>query len=128
MAADPKFTATPRIGIAQISTTNTGRDGTGTLGSVLTGVAAGTRIDRVEIQATVTTTAGMVRLFIDDGTNIRMVREIPVSAITVSATVGGFNAIVDFPEGLVLPSASHVLKAGTEKAETFNVFAFGGDF
>jgi hypothetical protein len=50
---------------------------------VLTGVAAGTKVFEVRVQATVTTTAGMVRLYYYDGTNTRLFDEIPVSAITV---------------------------------------------
>lgn len=129
MAANtqPIFTLTPKIGIAQISTANANRDGTGTLGTVLTGAEFGTRINRVEIQATGTTTAGMIRLFIDDGANVRLWREVTVTAITPSATVVAFTGSIVPTEPLVLPY-NHVLKAATEKAETFNVFAHAGDY
>ena len=123
----PIFTLTPQIGMAQISTANTNRDGTGTLGTVVSGGSNGTRIDRVTVAATVTTTAGMVRLFLYDGTNTRLLAELPVTAITVAASVAGFTQTLAFANGLVLPSG-WALKASTHNAETFNVFAFGGDF
>src|SRR5688572_17684881 len=129
MAANSvQFTATPRIGMAQISAANTNRDGTGTVVDIITGVAAGTYIKRVTIKATVTTTAGMVRLYLHDGTNTRLYAEVDVVAFTVSATVKSFSYQVEFPDGLILPSASWVLRASTHNAETFNVIAEGADY
>lgn len=126
----PIFTLTPVCKTARIATANTNRDGSGTLGSVVTGGASGTRIDRILVQATATTTAGMVRLFVDDGTNIRAIGEIPVTAITPSATVAAFTFEVYRLDGLpvaVLPSG-YILKAGTHNAESFDVTAFGGEY
>ncbi|NBX74718.1 MAG: hypothetical protein EBQ89_10555, partial [Alphaproteobacteria bacterium] len=71
MATDPNFAGTPLAGNAQISTANTNRDGTGTLGTVVTAGASGSRIEEIVIEATGTTTAGMIRLFLNDGTNTR---------------------------------------------------------
>ncbi len=123
----PIFTLTPQIGMVQISTANANRDGTGTLGTVLSGAVNGTRVDRITVTATVSTTAGMVRLFLYDGTNTRLFYEIPVTAITVSASVAGFTQTIALANGLVLPSGWS-LKAATHNAETFNVLAFAGDF
>lgn len=127
MSSTANYAATPRLGIGQVSAANTNRDGTGTLVDIITGVAAGTRIDRVVVEAIVTTTAGMVRLYIDDGTNIRLYAEIPVFAVTVSASVAAFRAVLETPN-LNLPSTSHILKASTHNAEAINVFAHGGDY
>ena len=128
---NPIFTLTPNLGRARIATANTNRDGTGTLGTVITGSGNGTRVDRIRIMATGTTTAGMVRLFIDDTTNIRLWREVAVSALTPSATVQVFAAEVTTPDSnsplLVLPS-TYILKAGTHNAEQFDVIAHGGDY
>jgi hypothetical protein len=120
------------IGIAQISVANTALDGTGTLATVITGAADGTRISRITIKATGNTTAGIVRLFIADNAtpaNIRLWREVSVTAITVSGTVTGFRAEINLPaeSALVLPSGWS-LRAGTHNAETFNVFAEGGNY
>ena len=128
----PIFVLTPKIGMARISTANTNRDGTGTLGDVITGGTFGTRVVRIHIRATVTTTAGMVRLFISDGSNIRFWDEVSVTAITVSATVQAFEATIITPDSasplLVLPSG-YVLKAGTHNgSEPFDVIAHGGDY
>jgi hypothetical protein len=128
MADNASYAATPRIGYVQATAANTNRDGTtGTYYSVITGAAGGTRIDRVVMQAAVTTTAGMVRLFIDDGSSVKLYAEVPVAAITASGTVAAFRASIETPD-LNLPSSSHVLKANINNAEAMNIFAHGGDY
>lgn len=136
MAASPQYASTPKVGTAVISTANTARDGTGTIGTVFTAGTSGSRIDGIEIQATGTTTAGMVRLFISDGTNHRLFAEVPVVAVTPSATIPAFSTLVQGnATGLVnitpLPiniPTGWSLRASTHNAESFNVIAFGGDF
>jgi hypothetical protein len=131
MATTPQFATTPKCAMAQVSVANTGRDGTGTLATVYTAGASGSRIDRIVIAATGTTTAGLVRLFIHDGTNARLYTEIPVFANTVSSTTAAFNTTA---EAVTMPSympillpTGYSLRASTEKAETFNIIAVGGD-
>jgi hypothetical protein len=130
MAANlnPIFTLIPVIGCVEISTANTNRDGTGTLGTVLTGAAEGTRVTKVTIQALGTTTAGMVRLFIDTGAAIYLWKEIPITAITGSASVAEFFYALELlgERALILPTG-YILKASTHNAETFNVIAEGGN-
>lgn len=129
MAANtqPIFTITPKIGIAQVSEANANRDGTGTVITVITGATYGTRLNRIEIQATGITTAGMLRLFISNGTNTRLWKETVVSAITPSAAVAAFSASIVPSEPLILPSG-YSLIASTEKAETFNIIVHAGDY
>ena len=127
MAAAPIFIGTVKSPTAQISTANTNRDGTGTLGTVYTAGALGGRIDKLIIQATGTTTAGMIRLFMGT-TGQYLIQEISVVATTPSATVPAWSAEVVFEQGLTL-EAAYLLKAGTQIAETFNVTVVnGGDF
>ena len=126
MASSPVFQAIPRLSSVAISAANTNRDGSGTVVEVIAGVAAGTEIRRVIVQATGTTTAGMVRLFLYDGTNYRALREIDVTALTVGAATKAFRAEVAFSD-LILPSASWKIVAAPHNAETFHVTAMGGD-
>ena len=126
MATTPAFTSTPRVGSAQVSAANTNRDGTGTIVDVLTGVAAGTKVFEVVVQATVTTTAGMVRLYYYDGTNTRLLDEVPVTATTVSASAPAFRASRTYTN-LVLAGSTHKLQASTHNAEAINVVALAGD-
>lgn len=123
MATAPVFAVTPALGSAQISTANTNRDGTGTIGTVLTAGANGTKVNQVDIVAAGTTTAGVVRLFINDGTNTRLLYEQLVAAATPSATVDVERYTVNF-DHLVLPTG-YSLRAATHNAEAFNIFAYG---
>lgn len=134
MAANttPTFVITPKMGMVRFATGNSNRDGTGTLADIITGGTFGTRIDRVTFMATSTTTAGLLRLYIYDGSSAtRLWREVPVTAVTPSGTVATFRAVIQSPDAhsplLVLPN-SYVLKCSTVNAEQFDAIAHGGDF
>jgi len=128
MATTPNFASTARMATASISAANTGRDGTGTIVTVMAGVAAGTRIFEVDYTATVTTTAGMCRLFLssDSGTTWKLFDEISVAAATPSASVKATRVATQYTN-LILPSSSWVLGASTHNAEAAVVTALGGD-
>lgn len=127
MGATANFASTPRREVADISAANTNRDGTGTIVSALTAGASGGRVDRIEIKAVSTTTAGMVRAFIKDGAGAwKLWREYSIDAITPSATTQSFTTRDD--------DIGEILKAGmqlgfsTNNAEAFSVHVGGGDF
>ena len=126
MAYAPQFAATPRIEVAQVSTSNSNRDGTGTIATVLTASLTGTRIDYVAIKAVASTSAGAVRLFIHDGTNARLLTEVPVPETFPLPVDKTFEQLVELAGGVVLPT-NYSLRASTESSNTFNIFAFGGD-
>lgn len=116
-----------RTEVAQLSAANPNRDGTGTIVNVFTAGTAGSRIDDITIAPVATTTAGMVRFYIHDGTTARFWREFPVAANTLSATNPSVPTLLS-RLGLVLrPGFS--LRASTEKAEAINVLVTSsGDF
>ena len=128
----PNFTGAPRQTVTQISTANTNRDGTGTIGTCFTAGNMGSRIDKIRISGTGTTTAGVVRIYIHDGSNARLLDEVLVTAITPSTSIAVFEAEISYTDGLLLPapggSTAWSLRASTHNAETFNVFVQGGDF
>lgn len=119
MASNANYAATPKSALAQLSAANTLRDGTGTIVTVLTAGTSGSRVDDIVITATGTTTAGMVRLFLHDGTNARLLREVPVTAITPSGTVQAFTA--SLPNLALVLAPGWSLRASTHNAESFNV-------
>lgn len=126
MATNPAFAVTPRISSVNVATANANRDGTGTVATLITGVAAGTRIAEIVAQARVTTTAGMVRVFLHDGTTFYLFDEIAISAATVSASVKGTRVSVSYAN-LILPSASWSVRVSTHNAESIDVTALGAD-
>jgi hypothetical protein len=132
MATQAQYASVPKVGIATISTANTNRDGTGTIGTVFSAGSNGSRIDAIDIQAIATTTAGMIRLFIHDGTTAHLINEVPVLAITPSGTVPAWAAQLNTNTmtqilPIILPTG-YSLRAATNNAESFKVIAFGGDF
>lgn len=126
MADSPAFAVTPRLAAVNIATANTNRDGTGTVATLITGAATGTRIAEIVVQARGTTTAGMVRVFLFDGTTYRFLDEISVAAATVSATVKGTRVSTAY-NNLILPNASWSIVVATHNAESIDVIAFGAD-
>lgn len=130
VTATPIFSQAVRHAVAAISTANTNRDGSGTIGTIFTADATdGSIVDSVTIAATGTTTAGVVRLFVHNGSAAFLLAEILVPAITPSTSVAAFRRVLDFSQAgnpLYLP-AGWSLRASTHNAETFNVHAFGSD-
>ena len=131
MAANqlPIFPKTLAVGIANISAANANRTVTGVTGlvSVLAAGAEGSRLDRITIQATATTTAGMIRLWLYSGSgDAQLWKEVPVTAATPSATVQAFSYELDLSREL-LP-VGYSLYASTNNADAFNVIAFGGAY
>jgi hypothetical protein len=127
MSTSPIFVGTPKAWQNQISAANTARDGSGTLVTIAAGGPNGSRISSVKAVAAATVTAGVVRLFLNDGTNKRLLKEILVPATTPSTSVETWSADYTFVDGLVLANGWSLM-AATNNAETFNVFALGGDF
>jgi hypothetical protein len=128
---EPVFALTPIVGVGQISTANTNRDGTGTIVTIATANKnAGLRIDTITIKATVTNTATVVMLFILDGTNTRLWKEKEIAAVTPSTSVKAAETIIsqdtddDLP--FVLPSG-YSIGAAPQTAHTFNVIIQGGE-
>ena len=126
MATAPAFAVTPRIASVNVATANTNRDGTGTVATLITGAATGTRIAEIVCQAKVTTTAGMVRIFLYDGTTYYFFDEVSIAAATVSATVKGTRQSVLYAN-LVLPNANWSVRVSTHNAESIDVTALGAD-
>lgn len=127
MSANPIYVGSPKTWQAALSAANTNRDGTGTLVDAASGGSIGSRIDKVRAVASGATTAGVVRLFLYDGTNTYLIKEILVSAITPGTAQEVWSGEWD-ADGLVLTTNAWKLRASTHNAEAFKVFAKGGDF
>ncbi len=127
MSINANYVATPKSPAILISTANTARDGSGTILSLYVAPASGARVDDISIQAIGTTTQGMIRLFLHNAVSAFLIKEIPVQAITPSATNASFGVLLT-DLGIVLQS-THSLRVSTEKGESFHVVVTrGGDF
>lgn len=115
-------------GIGQVSTANSNLDGSGTLATILTAASNGTNIQSVTVKSIVNTSAGMIRLFIYNGTTNFLYSELPVPAVTKSSTAHSFSARELFGGNDFALQSGHILKASTQVGETMNVIAEGLDW
>jgi hypothetical protein len=127
MSSAPIFVGSPQVWQAALSAANTNRDGTGTIVDLVTGGASGSRIDKVRVAASGSCSAGVIRLYLYDGTNTYLIKEILVQAITPSTSIAVWEGEWD-ADGLVLPTSTWKLRASTHNAEAFKIFAKGGNF
>jgi hypothetical protein len=123
----PIFVQTPKAAKGRISAANTGRDGSGTVVTIHTAGANGALFKGLRVQAEVTTTAGVVRIFKQTAGagNIELIKEILVAAVTPSTSVEAFSAEW-YPTGGIQLGAGDLLIAATHNAEAMGVFLEGG--
>ena len=127
--ATPIFSQAVRAAAVLISTANTNRDGSGTIGTIFSAGTNGSAVDHIDITAIGTTTAGVIRLYIHNNVAAFLWKEILVTAITPSTSVAVWSYSVDCSQRssvLYLP-ANYSLRASTHNAESFNVAALGSD-
>lgn len=129
MATSPQFISAGRIGVGSTASANTAIDGTGSITSVITGAATGTRVLEVIVKGAATTAAAVVNLFIslDGGTTWTIFDSQLVTAATPSTTVASFEVSIVY-SNLILPGTSAILGFTTTIAQATKVIALGGDF
>lgn len=129
MAGTPGFAATIRAAFGSVNTANTARDGTGTIATILTAGASGTKIDEIVVAAQDNPADSIVNLFLHDGTTARYFDAVDMADPAAgSATVETFRAVKPYAN-LEIPSGWS-LRASITAAPTaglVGVFAFGGD-
>lgn len=118
MATNPTFASVPRHAGALLSNS-------GTVVTVLSAVPAGTRLDRVVVLGSSTTTQYLCRFLLNDGSNARPFYEQPITANTVSAS----NASSRYEWGFtdVTLCSGESLQAVLTSSENIVVHAFGAD-
>lgn len=127
MADSPVYASTVNTGAGALSVANTGRDGSGTVVTLFTAGAGGSRIDKIVCKATVTTTAGTLRFWLHNGSTAYLFHEEVVAANTVSATNPAWGCVITLDGGVTIPTG-WTLKGATNNAETFNIIVTGGNF
>lgn len=130
VTATPIFVQTPKTAIGSLATANTNRDGSGTIATIYTAGSNGSRLDHVDIVSYGTVTAGVIRLYVHDGSTAFLWKEILVTATTPSTTVAVWSYTLDCsqPQNLLVLPTGYSLRASTHNAENFRVLAVGGDF
>ena len=128
MATSPAFVSTPRLTSAVLSTANLNLDGTGTITSLITGVAAGTRVLEIDTQCSATSAAALVNLFIsaDSGSTWTLFDQIAITAAASSATVKANRNTATY-QNLILPGTTYSIGCTTTITQATKVHALAGD-
>jgi hypothetical protein len=132
VATVPAFTVgTNALNSVNVSAANTARDGTGTIVTLVTAVAAGTVVRGVQLKAAVTTAQACILFWTssDSGSTWKLLDEVTVAAITPSNTTPSwsFNYRPPDPQGLILPGSTWRLGFTSTIAQSTNAIAYGGD-
>jgi hypothetical protein len=133
MATSAQYASTPVFGSANLTTADTSLTAPTTVGTILTAGASGTRIDYIDIQGVATTVAGLINLFVFDGTNYILWQQVPVQAVTSSTTVPAFAlALSSNGNANIMPlnlPTGYSLRAATSVAQTgVRITAYGGNY
>ena len=133
MTTSAQYASIPKVGSALLTTADTSLTAPSTVGTVFTAGSSGSRIDYIDIQGVATTIAGLINLFIYDGTTYFLWQQIPVQAVTSSTTAPAFTAILSSNSNAnIMPlniPTGYSLRATTTTAQTgVRVIAYGGDF
>lgn len=115
----------PRLGRVSISTANPNLDGTGTISSLVTAGNDGTLVKSITIKSTGVNSQGMIRIFINNGTNYFLYQEIMVPANFPTGVVTSFSAKINF---LVNLEPGYSIGVSTQNAENFSIIADCFDF
>jgi hypothetical protein len=126
MAVNPQFAATPRIGSVSISTAETSLTAPTSFGTLITGVAAGTRVAEIVVKCAATSAAALIRVFLFDGTNYFLFDEIAVGNVTSSNTTATARVTATY-NNLILPSSSWSLRVTTTISQAVHVTALAAD-
>jgi diphthamide biosynthesis methyltransferase len=133
MSTTAQYASTPKVGSALLTTADTSLTAPTTVGTVFTAGSSGSRIDYIEVMGVATTVAGLINLFIYDGSTYSLWQQIPVLAVTTSTTAASFTAVISSNSNanvmpLTIPTG-YSLRATTTVAQTgVRVIAYGGDF
>jgi len=129
MAADPSFAATARASSALPTTADTSLTAPTNQVTVLTPGAAGSKVEEIVCQGVGTSVAGVVNIFIYDGSTYHLFDQFLITAVTPSTTAVAFRLARKY-DNLFIP-AGYTLRASQSiagNASIIKVTALGGDF
>lgn len=138
----PIFPISPKVSWGTLTAANTAKDGTGTVATVYTAGANGSRIDQIKVRALGTNVATVMRFFINNGSvnttaaNNSLIHEVTIAATTLSETAAladnditiskGTDVFVPIP---YLPAGYKInVTIGTAVAAGLQVTVNGGDY
>jgi hypothetical protein len=125
-------TQTATITAAGLQATGNARSGSNAnlpTGAVLllSGGTSGSKVDEITFTAIATSTSNVGRIFINNGTNVYLYKEVSIPAVTASASVPAASVTISF-NNLLIPSGSSIYVSVATLDSGYAVSAFGGDF
>lgn len=130
---NPIFPITPNVGMGKVLTANTALDGTGTVTTVFTAGANGSRVDTINLWHLGTNVVTVIRIFVNNGqtnataTNNSLWWEATMAANTISQVAAsvpqGINANLVLPAGYTL-----IATTGTTIAAGVMISVQGGNY
>lgn len=127
MAAEPAFAVTPRMSAVSIATAESSLTAPTNVGTLITGVAAGTRVAEIVVKCAAASSAAIVRVFLFDGTTYWLFDEISVAAVASPGASTATTRVSTLYSNLVLPSSSWSIRVTTSVSQATHVTALGAD-
>lgn len=134
MSSTPSFASTVSLGAVQLGAVETSLNAPAQSSVVVTAGASGTKIEEVVVNAattslTPTTVAGLVYLFLYDGSTYYLFDTITVTAVTASATTAPYRGNARYANLWLKTGWSlRASQSHTTNANLLKVSAFGADF
>lgn len=125
----PRFISTPQTWFKAVTAVNTTFAGSGSLDTIITAPAEGSKIDYMMFQAQAATLSNVLNIFLSTANDTSYYwDQVTIAATTApSSTSPGWVATLTPAEPLFLPSGCK-LKMALYTAATINVFVQGGDY
>lgn len=134
MAANinPIFPKVGNVSWAKLNLANPAVDGTGSVSTVFTAGAEGSRVDKISFQPLGTNDKTVVRVFINKGDNSTALNNTLYLEQTINATIASTDAAlpkIEVPIDLILPAGYKLIcTLGTAVASGIQVTVEGGDY
>lgn len=110
MATTPVFASAIKVGSGRLpATLDTSLTAPTNVTTIVTGAAAGTKIEELVFQGLGTTVAGMLNVFLYDGATYHLYDQVAIPAQTSSTTAPAFRTSRQYAS-LILPTASWTLR------------------
>lgn len=139
----PIFVLTPKVSWGNVTTANTAKDGTGTVVTIFTAGANGSKIDQIKVRAAGTNVATALRFFINNGStnataaNNSLAHETTIAATTLSEVAALADNDITILKNTTetacpipyLPAGYKInITIGTTVATSLEVTAWGADY
>lgn len=134
MATTAQFASTVNNGAQLLGAVETSTTVPTTTSTLITAGASGTKVEEIVVEAattslTPTTVAGLVYIFLYDGTTYHLYDTITVTAVTASATVAPFRANKTYANLIIKTGWSvRASQSQSSNASLLKVHAVGGDY